>query len=88
MTVAERMRGLAEQAWVAHAEERAKEHKKYVSHLIVAKIQPKALKGDTIVNIKVGKKYSATLVHEGLVDKGFEVKNTSKNGRTILTVKW
>lgn len=88
MTVAERMREITRGSV---EEQRAKvinNHHKYANRLIETKIRSKALRGWGKADIKVGKKYSPSLVIEQLENKGFEVSRHSKNGRTILNIKW
>lgn len=88
MTQAERMRELTNGANKNREQARIKEHSKYVEKLIYGKIQRRALKGCTNAEIKIGKKYSPTLAYNAFIDKGFEIKQNSKNGRAVFIVKW
>ena len=88
MTLAERMRELTNGANQSREQARLKEHSKYVEKLIYGKIKKRASKGYSNAQIKIGKKYSPTLTYNAFADKGFEVKQNSKNGKTILMVKW
>ena len=88
MTLAERMRELTNGANKGREQARVKEHSKYVEKLVYSKIQKRASKGCSNAEIKIGRKYSPTLTYNAFVDKGFEVKQNSKNGKTILIVKW
>ena len=47
-----------------------------------------ALCGKSMVVVKLKKKYVPSLVVENLVEKGFGVIESSKNGRAVLTIKW
>ena len=82
------MRELTNGANKGKEQARVKEHSRYVEKLIYGKIQKRASKGCSNAEIKVGKKYSPTLTYNAFVNSGFEVKQSSRNGRAFLIVKW
>lgn len=88
MTVAEKMRALAEQALADKVKEKEKDHKRYVKNLILGKIQKSALKGNSKVKVKVAKWYSQSLVAEILIENGFKVDLIAENGKHYVVVKW
>ena len=87
-TKAEQLREITNKAQKEKQVERENQHKKYVDKLISGKLHLYATLGKASAVIKVRKKYSPTLVIEEFQRYGFEVKQASKNGRTILTIKW
>lgn len=88
MTKAMLMRDTVTRVRKANEEKRIKEHCSYVGKLIDSKIHRYARKGLTLIHIKVKKKYSPILTKEQFEDKGFQVVESRKNGRAVLTVKW
>lgn len=88
MTRAEEMRKIKEHAEQRREEARKARHKKYVQKIVDRKIRRRALIGCSNCVVKVSRWYSPTLTAETFASLGFTVTKTSKNGRTILTVKW
>lgn len=88
MTVAEKMREITNGSHKAQEEKVAKDHSKYVLHLINTKIHKRAKKGMSNFKFKVSRGYLASVVAERFADKGFDVVRASKNGKQYLTVKW
>lgn len=87
-TKAEQLRGITTKAQEQARAERIARHKKYVDKIINKKLHFFATFGRTNATVKVRRKYSPTLVIEQFANNGFEIKQASKNGRTILTLKW
>lgn len=88
MTKAEEMRKIKEHAEQRREEARKIRHKRYVQKLIDKKLRRRALVGCSNGVIKVSRWYSPTLTAETFANLGFTVTKSSKNGKTILTVKW
>lgn len=88
MTKAEEMRKIKEHAEQRREEARKIRHKRYIQKLIDKKIRRRALVGCSNCVIKVSRWYSPTLTAEIFTNLGFTVNKNSKNGRTLLTVKW
>ena len=88
MTRAEEMRKIKEQVEQRRTEARKVRHNKYVQKLIDGKVRRRALVGCSNCAIKVSGWYSPTLTAETFTKLGFTVVKSSKNGKTILTVKW
>lgn len=87
-TKAEQLREITTKAQAQTRADRIAKHTKYVDKIINKKLHFFATLGRTNATIKVRKKYSPTLVIEQFGKYGFEIKQASKNGRTILTIKW
>jgi hypothetical protein len=87
-TKAEQLREVTNKAQKEKQLEKENQHKRYVDKLISGKLHLCATLGRASAVVKVRKKYSPTLVCEEFQRYGFEVKQTSKNGRAILTIKW
>jgi tRNA G26 N,N-dimethylase Trm1 len=87
-TKAEQLREITTKAQEQARAERIARHKKYVDKIISKKLYFFATIGRTSAKIKVRRKYSPTLVIEQFANNGFEIKQTSKNGRAILILKW
>ena len=88
MTVAQRMREITNGANQDREQKRIKAHSKYVAKLVESKITKMAMKGRTNAEIKVGRHYSPTMTYNAFAERGFDVKQNSRNGRAILVVKW
>ena len=88
MMNAEKIREITNKVNTAKRNKRVNECAVYAAHLIDTKITKAAHKGHTCTELKISKKYSATLTANELEDRGFAVGQKCKNGRQILTVKW
>ena len=88
MMNAEKIREITNKVNTAKRNKRVNECAVYAARLIDTKITKAAHKGHTCTELKISKKYSATLTANELEDRGFSVGQKSKNGRQILTVKW
>lgn len=85
---AEKIREITNKVNKARRDKRVNDCAVYAAHLIDTKITKVAHKGHTCTELKICKKYSATLTANELRDRGFAVGEKSKNGKHILTVKW
>lgn len=88
MMNAEKIREITNKVNAAKRNKRVNECAVYAAHLIDTKITKVAHKGHTCTELKIHKKYSASLTANELRERGFTVGQKSKNGRQFLTVKW
>ena len=88
MTRAESMRAVSTKALEEQREKTLKKHTKYVNKLIAKNIRRSAEKGRVGIKIKIGTRYSPTMVVEQLESKGFNISQSRSNGRTVLGIKW
>lgn len=87
-TKAEKLREITSKAQAQARAARIEKHTRYVDKIINKKLHFLATLGRTTATIKIRRKYSPTLVIEQFERYGFEIKQASKNGRAILTIKW
>ncbi len=88
MTKAERLREVTEQAIENKRLANIDKNRKYASRLVSGKCHRRALKGYNSCEVKIPRWYTPSLVIEEVERMGFEVKRNSKNGRTVLVIKW
>ena len=88
MMNAEKIREITNKVNTAKRNNRVNECAVYAAHLIDTKITKAAHKGQTCTELKIRKKYSASLTANELRDRGFTVGQKTKNRTQILTVKW
>ena len=87
MTEAQRTKELAEKANVRKAEKFERKCNAY-ARKVIRKVNAKAMKGIMVVGITLRKKYSNSIVHNYLRDRGYELKVDYKNGRDFLTIRY
>ena len=85
---AEQTRKLMEEVMSAKAERVYRENKAYVRRITETKFVKRAKKGYNNYEFKVSRLYSPAIVVEVLEKLGYEIKRNSKNGKTVLVVKW
>lgn len=88
MTKAEQLRKITDETLAQARVEKIKKHKTYAEKIINGKCRFFASIGKSSAKVKLRSKYSPSLVVDAIVDHGFEVVQSSKNGRAILTIKW
>ena len=88
MTRAEDVREITNKVQAQKELERKKQYDNYVEKLINGKIKLVALLGRSSVTIKIKKQFSQSVVAQHFIDRGFETKLASKNGKHYITVKW
>ena len=88
MTKAEKMREITNKALEQKRVESVAKHHNYVDRIVNRKVNFAANLGRSSVVAKIKPKYSTAIIVEELTRYGFEVKQASKNGRAILTIKW
>jgi hypothetical protein len=88
MTKAEQLRKITDEALAKVRAEKVAKHKAYADKIISGKCRFYAGLGKGSVKVKLRKKFSPSLVVDAIVDHGFAVIESSKNGRAILTIKW
>lgn len=88
MTKAEQLRKITDETLAQARAEKIKKHKTYAEKIINGKCRFFASIGKSSAKVKLRTKYSPSLVVDAIVDHGFEVVQSSKNGRAILTIKW
>lgn len=88
MTKAEKMREITNKALEQKRVESVAKHHNYVDRIVNRKVNFAANLGKSSVVAKIKPKYSTAIIIEELTRYGFEVKQASKNGRAILTIKW
>ena len=88
MTKAEQLREITNKALDRAQAEKIAKHKKYANKIVNGKCHLCADLGKANTKVKVKKNYCTDLVVDVLVDYGFTVITSSKNGRDILTIKW
>jgi hypothetical protein len=88
MTKAEKMREITNKALEQKRVESVAHHHNYVDRIVNRKVNFAANLGRSSVVAKIKPKYSTAIIIEELTRYGFEVKQASKNGRAILTIKW
>ena len=86
MTEAQRTMKLAEEANARKAEKFEKKCNAY-ARKVIRKINAKAMKGAIVFGVTLRKKYSNSIVHKYLTDRGYSIKIDYKNGRDFLTIK-
>lgn len=88
MTKAERMKEVTKKAIEEQRAKVIEKNRKYANKLINGKVYKRALKGYNNCEIKISRFYIVTFVVEEFEKNGFEVKRNSKNGKTVLAIKW
>ena len=88
MTKAEQLRKITDETLAQARAEKIKKHKAYAEKIINGKCRFFASIGKSSAKVKLRTRYSPSLVVDAIVDHGFEVVQSSKNGRAILTIKW
>ena len=88
MKKAEEMRKIVEKAVEDKRAVRANKSHAYATKVVETKCRKRARKGFNNYQFKMSRWHSPTLVIEHLEAMGFEVKRNSKNGKTILMIKW
>jgi 3-phosphoglycerate kinase len=88
MTKAEKMREITNKALEQKRVESVARHHNYVDRIVNRKVNFAANLCKSSVVAKIKPKYSTAIIVEELTRYGFEVKQASKNGRAILTIKW
>ena len=88
MTKAEQLRKITDETLAQARAEKIKKHKIYAEKIINGKCRFFAGIGKSSAKVKLRTRYSPSRVVDALVDHGFEVVQSSKNGRAILTIKW
>lgn len=88
MTKAEKMREITNKALEQKRVESVAKHHSYADRIVNRKVNFAANLGKSSVVAKIKPKYSTAIIVEELTRYGFEVKQASKNGRAILTIKW
>lgn len=88
MTKATRMKEVTKKAIEEQRAKVAEKNRNYANKLISGKVHKRALKGYNNCEIKISKFYVPIFVIEEFEKNGFEVKRNSKNGKTILAIKW
>lgn len=88
MTKAERLREVMEKRNEEKRFAYAEENRKYANRIVSKKCYKRASQGYNHCEVKIKKKYSPALVIEAIEKMGFEAKRSSKNGKTILMIKW
>lgn len=88
MTKAEEMRKITDKVQEQKGLERKKQYDNYVEKLIKNKIKLVALLGRSSVTIKIKKQFAQSVVAQHFIDRNFETKLASKNGKHYITVKW
>ena len=86
MTEAQRTMKLAEEA-IARKEEKFERKCNAYARKIIRKINAKAMKGAMVFSVTLRKKYSISIVHKYLTDRGYSIKVDYKNGRDFLTIR-
>ena len=87
MTEAQRTMKLAEEAQTRKAEKFERKCNAY-ARKIIRKVNARAMKGVLVVGISLSKKYSNSIVHKYLTDRGYNIKVDYKNGRDFLTIRY
>jgi hypothetical protein len=88
MTRAERLREIMEKSNEEKRLAYAAKNRRYANRIVSGKCHKRASQGYNHCEVKIKKKYSPTLVIETVEKMGFEVKRSSKNGKTVLMIKW
>lgn len=88
MTKAEQMREITNKAVEQKRVNSITRHHNYVDRIVNRKVNFAANLGRSSIMVKIKSKYSTAIIIEELTRYGFEVKQNSKNGRAILTIKW
>ena len=87
-TVAEKCREITNATTDARRQKYVKQNQKYADKLVATHIYRACRKGFGSVSLVIPKKYSATIVYETLIEKGFKVERASRNGKQIVKAIW
>ena len=87
-TIADKMRELTIRANKAQEKAVVDKNNGYARKMVSCKIKPRATKGHSNYTLKVGRRYSPTLVENAFNEMGFKVQRSSKNGRAFLRIGW
>ena len=87
-TVAERCREITNATIDAKRQKYIKQNQKYADKLIATHIYRTCRKGFSTVSVAIPNKYSATLIYDALIEKGFKVERATRNGKQILKAIW
>lgn len=88
MKKAEEMRKIVEKAVEDKKTARVNKSHAYATKVVETKCRKRAKKGFNNYQFKMNRWHSPTLVTEHLEAMGFGVTRSSKNGRTVLMIKW